>query len=48
MQDKLEKILKQININEVAYEYFSNGILEKVVIKDTMKLWEIIIKLEPI
>ena len=46
MQDKLEKILKQINLNEESYDYFSNGILEKVVIKDTIKLWEIIIRLD--
>ena len=43
MQDKLEKILKQISINEESYQYFSNGILEKVLIKDNIKLWKIII-----
>ena len=46
MQDKLEKILKQISLDEDSYEYFSNGILDKVIIKDNIKLWEIIIKLD--
>ena len=46
MEDKLEKILKQISLNKENYEYFANGILEKVIIKDNVKLWEIIIKLD--
>jgi len=46
VQDKLEKILRQIAINDDSYDYFSNGILEKVIIKDNIKLWEMIIKLD--
>ena len=48
MQDKLEKILTQIAINDDSYEFFSNGILEKVIVKDNIKLWEIIIRVENI
>ena len=46
MQDKLEKILKLINLNEDYYEYFYNGCLEKVLIKDNIEQWEMIIKLD--
>ena len=41
MQDELEKILKKINIDEENYEYFSNGNLERVVIKDSNKLYAV-------
>lgn len=45
MQDKLVKLLKQINIKEDNYVYYEEGILEKVKIIDTIKIWEVIIKL---
>ena len=46
MQDKLNRILKQISLDEDSYKYFSDGVLEKVLIHDNIKLWEVVICLD--
>ena len=46
MQDKLEKLLRQINVIKDNFVYYNGGILEKVKIVDNLKLWEVIIKLD--
>ena len=46
MQDKLEKLLRQINVIKDNFVYYNDGMLEKVKIIDNLKLWEVIIKLD--
>ena len=44
MQDKLEKLLLQIEMESDSFKYFNNGSIEKVIVYDENKLWEFVIR----
>ena len=48
MQDKLEILLNRINLDKEKYLYFDNGKLEKIIINNNSKTWEIIINIDNI
>ena len=46
MQDRLNKLLKEINLNEETLKYFKNASIEKVIVYDNNKILEFIINTE--
>lgn len=39
MESKLQRLLKEINLEEEYYEEFQNGTLDKVSVYENNKLW---------
>jgi len=46
MDKKLEKLLKEIKLNEENFKYFTNGEVKKVVVYDENKYFEFVIELD--
>ena len=46
MQDKLERLFKEINVEDNLLSYFNNASVEKVIIYDRNKLLDFIINTE--
>ena len=44
MQDKLEKLFKQIGLEEECYSFFDNASLEKIVLYNDNRIWEFVIR----
>jgi len=46
MTNELKKLFESIDLNKDSYNYFNNAVLEKVIVKESLKLWEVIIKVD--
>ena len=46
MQDKLDLLLKKINLEKDLYTYFNNGSLEKIILNNAKDNCHIVIELE--